>query len=105
MEDRCDVLPVGRPTTVRLPTFIFLPKVLEKMAQDVAEVVFIAPYWPQRLWFFLLLSLLVVFSQGFALSERHFHATHVSADTSQCSKSSFFTLATFRQQGKKAGLS
>ena len=40
------------------PPFSLLPKVLEKVAQEEAEVAMIAPFWPQRPWFPRLLSLL-----------------------------------------------
>ena len=105
VEDRCDVLPVGRPTAVRLPSLLF-PS--QGTGEDCSGRSGGSSHSS------LLASETVVpvttvssggFSQGIALSERHSHATHVSADTSQCSKSSSFTLATFRQQGKKAGLS
>jgi len=41
------------------PPFAMIPSVLEKIAQDGADVALIVPYWPQRPWFPKLLSLLV----------------------------------------------
>ena len=40
------------------PPFSMLPRVLEKISQDGAEVALVAPFWPQRPWFPKLLSLL-----------------------------------------------
>ena len=40
------------------PPFSMLPKVLEKVAQDGADLALVAPYWPKRPWFPKLLSLL-----------------------------------------------
>ena len=43
------------------PPFSLLPRVLQKVAQDEADLLLIAPHWPQRPWFLRLLSLLVDF--------------------------------------------
>ena len=40
------------------PPFSILPTVLEKIAQEGADVALVAPFWPQRPWFPNLLSLL-----------------------------------------------
>ena len=40
------------------PPFSMIPKVLEKVALDVADLALVAPYWPRRPWFPRLLSLL-----------------------------------------------
>merc|ERR1712002_391148 len=40
------------------PPFSMIPRVLEKVVQDEAEIALIAPYWPRRPWFPKLLSLL-----------------------------------------------
>lgn len=41
------------------PPFSLLPRILDKVAQDQADLLLVAPYWPQRPWFPRLLSLLV----------------------------------------------
>ena len=46
------------------PPFSMIPKLLEKVIQDKAELALIAPYWPQRQWFPKLLSLLVGIPRG-----------------------------------------
>ena len=43
------------------PPFFILPRALEKIARDGADVALVAPYWPQRPWFPKLLSLLADF--------------------------------------------
>ena len=40
------------------PPFSMIPRILEKVVQDEAELALIAPYWPKRPWFPKLLSLL-----------------------------------------------
>ena len=40
------------------PPFSILPTVLEKIAQEGADMALVAPFWPQRPWFLKLLSLL-----------------------------------------------
>ena len=40
------------------PPFSILPTVLEKVAQEGADLALVAPFWPQRPWFLKLLSLL-----------------------------------------------
>ena len=45
------------------PPFSLLPRVLQKVAQDEADLL-IAPHWPQRPWFLRLLSLLVDFPRS-----------------------------------------
>ena len=40
------------------PPFSMIPRILEKVVQDEAELALIAPYWPRRPWFPKLLSLL-----------------------------------------------
>ena len=41
------------------PPFSLLPRILDKVAQDEADLLLVAPYWPQRPWFPRLLRLLV----------------------------------------------
>ena len=43
------------------PPFSLLPRVLQKVAQEGADLLLIAPLWPQRPWFLRLMSLLVDF--------------------------------------------
>ena len=43
------------------PPLSLLPRILEKIAQDRADLLLVAPYWPQRPWFPRLLRLLVGF--------------------------------------------
>ena len=52
------LLLVVRSSTVRFPPFSILPTVLEKVAQEGADMALVAPFWPQRPWFLKLLSLL-----------------------------------------------
>ena len=40
------------------PPFSILPTVLEKVAQEGADLALVAPFWPQRPWFLKVLSLL-----------------------------------------------
>ena len=42
------------------PPFSFLPRVLEEIAQEGADVALVAPFWPQRPWFPRLLPLLAL---------------------------------------------
>ena len=46
------------------PPFSLLPRVLQKVAQDEADLLLIVPHWPQRPWFLRLLSLLVDFPRS-----------------------------------------
>merc|ERR1712002_924426 len=46
------------------PPFSMIPRVLEKVVQDEAELALIAPYWPRRPWFPKLLSLLAGLPRG-----------------------------------------
>ena len=46
------------------PPFSLLLRVLQKVAQDEADLLLIAPHWPQRPWFLRLLSLLVDFPRS-----------------------------------------
>ena len=46
------------------PPFSLIPRILEKIVQDEAEVALIAPFWPRRPWFPKLLSLLVNLPRG-----------------------------------------
>ena len=46
------------------PPFSMIPRVLEKVVQDEAEIALIAPYWPRRPWFPKLLSLLAGLPRG-----------------------------------------
>ena len=41
------------------PPFSLLPRILDKIAQDEADLLLVAPFWPQRPWFPRLLRLLV----------------------------------------------
>ena len=41
------------------PPFTLLPRILDKIAQDEADLLLVAPFWPQRPWFPRLLRLLV----------------------------------------------
>ena len=42
------LLPVVRPSPLCLPPFSILPRVLEKIVQEGADVALVAPFWPQR---------------------------------------------------------
>ena len=46
------------PPLYAFPPISLIPRVLEKIVQDEAELALIAPYWPRRPWFPRLLSLL-----------------------------------------------
>ena len=49
----------GRWSAYAFPPFALIPLVLRKVAEDEASLVLIAPHWPGRSWFPLLLALLV----------------------------------------------
>ena len=60
VEDRCSVVSLDGPSTVRFSSFLsLLPRILDKIAQDEADLLLVAPFWPQRPWFPRLLRLLV----------------------------------------------
>ena len=49
------------------PPFSLLPRVLQKVAQDEADLLLIAPHWPQRLWFLCLYRFWWTFRGAFRL--------------------------------------
>lgn len=50
--DRCPECSVATTTTsVRLPPLQILSRVVQKIIQQEAEVLLVAPHWPRRIWF------------------------------------------------------
>ena len=76
---------------------------MDEVAQDEADLLLVAPYWPQRPWFPRLLRLLV--GLPVASSTGPSGTTPFSGASSQGRKSSSFSMASLRQQGEVAGLS
>ena len=86
------------------PPFLILPTVLEKVAQEGADMALVAPFLPETM------VPEVVISSG-----RTSHSspspegpclpTHVSSTSSETRESTSHTLAAFREKGKQAGLS
>ena len=86
------------------PPFSILPTVLEKIAQEGADVALVAPFWPQRPWLPKLLSPGGT-SQNSPSSEGPCLPTYVSSAPSKAGESSSLTFAAFREKGKQVGLS
>ena len=86
------------------PPFTLLPRILDKLAQDEADLLLVAPFWPQRPWF-PPPEVLGGPSEDVASTEGLGGATHVLDSSQQGRKSSSFSMASFRQQGEEAGLS
>ena len=57
MENRRSVVSLDGSSTLRVSSL--LPRILDKLAQDEADLLLVAPFWPQRPWFPCLLRLLV----------------------------------------------
>ena len=87
------------------PPFSFLPRILDKLAQEGAVLLLVVPFWPQRPWFPRLLSLLVGLPRILPVQKDLVAQPPVFVPSSQDGKSSSFFMASFRQQGEETGLS
>ena len=95
-------------TNLRLyafPPFSLLPRILNKIAQDEADLLLVAPYMASETLVSSSHSSLGRSSKGVASSKGPSGTTHVSDSSSQSRKSSSFSMASLRQQGEEAGLS
>merc|ERR1712002_766781 len=84
------------------PPFSMIPRVLEKVVQDEAELALIVPDWPRRRWFPKLLSLLAGLPRGLPCQ-----SDLITQPLSQLPHRRIKTLslAALRHQSKQAGLS
>ena len=87
------------------PPFSLLPRILDEVAQDEANLLLVTPYWPPRPWFPRLLRLLVGLPRVLPVLLDLVVQPPFFFALSQVRKSSSFSMASLRQQGEVAGLS
>ena len=87
------------------PPFSLLPRVLQKVAQDEADLLLIAPHWPQRPWVSLPSVATGGFSEKPSASPGPSSSSYLPLPTPSSGSSASFTLAAFRKRGQEAGLS
>ena len=105
LESGRTLLPVVRPSTVRLPTLFDPPHSLGEDRPGGSGRGSGGPLLASETMFLKLLSLLGGTSQSSSSVEGPCLPTHVSSSASETRKPPSHTLAAFREKGKQAGLS
>ena len=63
------------------PPFCLLGRVMQKIIQDQAEVIVVAPYWPTKPWFTMFKRMLTSEPLRFVVNENTLFLPHRIADT------------------------